>query len=364
MYIARAMNTPQLQRNVFLLLLATSTAAFIWVLTPLAGAVFWAVIMALLFHPLFERILERVGGRRNLAALLTLLVCLVIVMLPTAFLGMALVNEAAVLVDRARGGELDFRAYGHQVMAALPAWVKDLMARFDMVDLQSVLDKFADGLVKAGQALTTRALTIGQNALLFMVDVVIMLYLLFFFLRDGEKVTLMLREKVPMSRIQTRYLLHKFATVVRATVKGNVVVAIVQGLLGGLAFWALGISGVLLWGVVMAVLSLLPAVGASLVWGPVAIYLLATGSIWQGVGLILWGALVIGMIDNALRPILVGKDTKLPDYMVLLTTIGGLSLFGLSGFVIGPTIAALFMAAWALFNYEDTDLPMPQVEES
>ena len=134
----------------------------------------------------------------------------------------------------------------------------------------------------------------------------------------------------------------------RATVKGNIVVAVIQGALGGLIFWLLGIQGALLWAVILAILSLLPAVGASLIWGPVAIYFLATGAIWQGIVLTLFGVLVIGLIDNLLRPLLVGKDTKLPDYVVLISTLGGLSVFGLNGFVIGPLLAALFIACWDL----------------
>jgi predicted PurR-regulated permease PerM len=141
-------------------------------------------------------------------------------------------------------------------------------------------------------------------------------------------------------------LFNRFTTVIRATVKGNVVVAIVQGLLGGLAFWFLGVHAPVLWGVVMAFLSLLPAVGSALVWVPVAIYFLITGALWHGISLIAFGVLVIGLVDNVLRQILVGKDTKMPDYVVLIATLGGMAIFGINGFVIGPVIAAMFMAVW------------------
>jgi predicted PurR-regulated permease PerM len=113
-----------------------------------------------------------------------------------------------------------------------------------------------------------------------------------------------------------------------------------------------GITGALLWGAVMALLSLLPAVGAAIVWAPVAIYLLATGSVWAGIGLVAWGTFVIGLVDNVLRPILVGKETRMPDWLVLVATLGGLAVFGLAGFVIGPVIAAIFIAAWAIFSEE------------
>jgi predicted PurR-regulated permease PerM len=137
--------------------------------------------------------------------------------------------------------------------------------------------------------------------------------------------------------------------VIRATVKGNVLVAIAQGALGGLAFWFLGVSAPLLWAVVMAFLSLLPAVGAALVWAPVAVYFLVTGAIWQGVALIAFGTFVIGLVDNFLRPVLVGKDTRMPDYLVLVATLGGITVFGLNGFVIGPVIAAVFLVSWEMF---------------
>jgi predicted PurR-regulated permease PerM len=183
----------------------------------------------------------------------------------------------------------------------------------------------------------------------FLVSMTIMLYLLFFLLRDGQALSVRIKGAVPLSRKYKARLFGNFTTVIRATVKGNVLVALAQGTLGGLAFWFLGVRAPLLWAVVMAFLSLLPAIGAALVWAPVAVYFLVTGSVWQGVALIAYGTFVIGLVDNVLRPVLVGKDIKLPDYLVLLSTIGGMALFGLNGFVIGPVIAALFVACWDLF---------------
>src|SRR4029434_8164744 len=141
----------------------------------------------------------------------------------------------------------------------------------------------------------------------------------------------------------------KFATVIRATVKGTIVIAILQGTLGGVIFWFLGIRAALLWAVLMAFLSLLPAVGAALVWVPVAIYFLVTGAVWEGLVLIAYGALVISLVDNFVRPILVGADTKMPDYVVLISTLGGLEVFGMNGIVLGPVIAAMFIVVWDIF---------------
>lgn len=354
------MNTPALQRTVFLLLLAGVTLMFFWIVAPFFGAVFWAMVLALMFMPLFRRLRLWLRGRDTLAAIGTLLICLVIVVVPLAFIIGAMVDEAASFSQRVRTGELNLPAYFQQVVDALPAWLHNLLGRFGLIDLQEVMAKLSAAVVQGGQALTAQALAIGQNTLMLLVNLGIMLYLLFFFVRDGRELGLMIRRAIPMQAEHTNYLLHKFATVVRATVKGTVVVALVQGFLGGLAFAVLGIGGAVLWGVTMAVLSLVPAVGAALIWAPVAIYLLATGSLGAGIGLMVWGAGVMGMVDNILRPILVGKETKLPDFLVLLSTIGGISIFGINGFVIGPAIAALFVAAWALFSM--TEQPAPDGE--
>ncbi|MBP7456839.1 MAG: AI-2E family transporter [Ottowia sp.] len=351
------MITPALRRAAFLLLLALVTVAFFWIISPFFGAVFWAMVLALMFMPVHRRLCALLRGRDTLAALGTLLFCMVIVVVPMIFVVGAMVDEATSFTQRLRTGEFNPRTYFEQIQNALPGWSRDLLGRFGLFNAQDVVDKLTAAVVQGGQALTARALAIGQNTLMLLVNLGIMLYLLFFFLRDGRDLAQTIRRAVPMQRQHTDFLLSKFATVVRATVKGTVVVALVQGMLGGVAFAFLGIHGAVLWGVVMSVLSLLPAIGAALVWAPVAIYLIATGSMIEGLGLAAWGAGVMGMVDNLLRPILVGKETKLPDYLVLLSTIGGLSIFGVNGFLIGPAIAALFVATWALFSHEEGATP-------
>lgn len=225
-----------------------------------------------------------------------------------------------------------------------------------LTTLGEVQERLSAGLSKGVQFLAGQALNVGQNALDFFVSFFIMLYLLFFVLRDGRALGHRVRAAVPLRDDLQRNLFHKFTDVVRATIKGTIVVAIVQGALGGLMFWFLGIQAPVLWAVVMAFLSLLPAVGTALVWVPVALYLLASGAVWQGVLLIVYGVLVIGLVDNVLRPVLVGKDTKMPDYIVLIATLGGMAIFGLNGFVIGPLIAAMFMAAWDIMAASKTQM--------
>ncbi|RZJ49659.1 MAG: AI-2E family transporter, partial [Acidovorax sp.] len=294
-------------------------------------------------------LLRRMPRRTNLAALSTLALCLVIVILPMTAITISLIQEATVVYERMRSGQLNFGLYLQQIISALPSWAVNLLERLNLTSVTELQDKFSSVAVQASQFVAAQALSIGQNTLEFVVSFGIMLYLLFFLLRDGNRLALRIGQATPLDEAHKRQLVDKFTTVIRATVKGNIVVAASQGALGGLIFWILGIQGPVLWGVLMAFLSLLPAVGAGLIWLPVAIYFLATGAVWQGVVLIAYGVFVIGLVDNVLRPILVGKDTKMPDYVVLISTLGGMALFGLTGFVIGPVIAALFIATWDLF---------------
>jgi len=344
------MNSPELQQKAFLLLLTVVTLAFGWILLPFYGAVFWGSVLAIIFAPFYRRLLVVMHQRQNLAALTTLLLSLVIVILPFTLIAASLLQEGVVVYQRIRSGELNFGAYFQQVMSALPSWMVSFLDSVGLTNISELKDMLSNGALQGSQLIATEALNIGQNTFEFIISFGIMLYLLFFLLRDGAILSARIKQAIPLSMEHKRHLLSKFTTVVRATVKGNIAVAVLQGTLGGMIFSFLGIQGALLWGSVMAFLSLLPAVGAGLIWAPVAIYFLLTGAIWQGVTLIAFGVFVIGLVDNLLRPILVGKDTQIPDYVVLISTLGGMVLFGLNGFVIGPVIAALFIAAWDLFS--------------
>lgn len=341
-----------LHYRTFLLLLVVVSIAFGWLLWPFYGAVFWGAILAILFAPLQRRLVPRIGGRRNLAALITLAMVLLLVILPLVVISGSLVREGANLYQSIKSGQINFGAYFQQAMEALPPSVHDLLARFDLADIPSLQEKLSAGAMQASQFLATQALSIGQDTFQFVVSFAIMLYLLFFLLRDGPQLAQRVKRAVPLSETHKHHLFRKFTTVVRATVKGNIAVAACRAPWGH-HFFHPGDPGALLWGVIMGFLSLLPAVGAGLIWAPVAIYFLLTGATIKGVVLIAFGVLVIGMVDNVLRPILVGKDTKMPDYVVLISTLGGMALFGLNGFVIGPLIAALFMASWDLFSPPD-----------
>jgi len=361
------MDRSALKNRGFAIALTLVTLAFLVLLYPFYQAIFWAATLAVLFWPTHQKILSRMPNRPVLASLLSLLACVLILVIPATLVGISLVREIVSLYGNVtQDGGKNIAQHLQHIGEAAPPWTVQWLERLGLDDLSEIRSRISEVAAQAAQFIVARAVAIGQNTLGVVVGFALTLYLLFFFFRDGARLIAYGVAAIPMEKAHLAELASKFATVVKATIRGNLVVAAVQGTIGGVMFWALGIQGPIIWGVVMGFLSMLPAVGAWLVWGPVAIYLLATGAVGKAVIVVVVGAGVIGLIDNLLRPMLVGKETKMPDYLVLLSTLGGLSLFGLTGFVAGPVIAALFMAIWAMYvarnegtTKEETPQPPP-----
>lgn len=339
-----------LESRVFLSLVLVTTVVFLWMVRGFLLPVFWAAVFAMLFQPLFLRLVPLLRGRRSLAAVAATLVVVVAVLVPAGLLAAALAQQGLALYQRIAAGEINAVALVQFVERFLPALTRGL-TRYG-IEVEQLRNSLQSAAGAATQYIAGQALAVGQNALVLAVLFGLMLYFLFFFFRDGERIIEALVRAIPMGDERERRLFRKIAEVSRATVKGTIVVAAVQGAIGGVLFALVGIQAAVFWGVAMGVLSLLPAVGAALVWVPAAIFLFATGAFWKGVVLVVGGTLVIGLVDNVLRPILVGRETKMPDYLVLLATLGGLTVFGLAGFVAGPVIAALFLVTWQMFTDE------------
>jgi len=337
-------------------LLGFVTLALGWILWPFYGTILWSAIIAMVFAPLNRRLLVWNKGRRTLAALGTLLIIVVVVMLPLALVTAALVGEATQVFQQLQSGEINLERFFGGVFGALPDSIVSMLGRFGLGDFATIQQKLSVEMSKTGKFFAGQALGIGQNTFNFLVNLCVASYLAFFLIRDGEALARDARHALPLDAVTKRALFVRFTTVIRATVKGSLLVAAIQGALGGLAFWFLGVTGALLWAVLMAFLSLLPAIGAALVWVPVALYLFATGALWQGLALVVWGVFVIGLIDNLLRPILVGKDTRMPEYVVMIATLGGIAVFGINGFVLGPVIAAMFISVWHLHTVAQSKL--------
>ncbi|SEP93729.1 AI-2E family transporter [Thalassovita taeanensis] len=344
------MSKVTIQEMSFFAVIILVTTAFIWLILPFYGAILWGAILAILFDPLKRRLDIWLNGHSNLAAILSVLICICIVVIPGMILLAALAQEAANLYVRLDTQELDIGGLLERIQGVLPPFVLKIMSALNLGSFDEIQTRLTAFLLQASQAFATKAITIGHNAVQLVASLGVMLYLLFFLFRDGMDLTAQIRQVSPLSEHHTDQILNRFTSVMKATVKGNIVIAMIQGALGGITFWALGLEAPLLWGVLMAAVSLLPAIGAPLVWVPAAIYLLASGDYIRGIAMLAAGTLVISMVDNLIRPPLVGKGTRLPDYVILISTLGGIMLIGMNGFVLGPLIAALFVAVWSLFT--------------
>lgn len=353
----------KLERGTFLFTLVAVSVAFALLLKPFFAPIFWACAIGVIFYPFQKRLLAKWPDRRNLVSLCTLILCVVLVVIPVLVVASSFVTEGVSLFQQVQSGELNLADYVDRIKQAFP-WLQSLAERFD-IDLDRIKSQTVEAFTGAGQFLAKRALAVGQNTFQFFLNLGLMLYLAFFLIRDGDAMVNMLIRALPLGDEREKLLFAKFAEVTRATIKGNLLVAATQGALGGVIFWWLGIPGALLWGVVMAVLSLIPAVGASLIWLPVSLYLYAVGDVLNATILVLFGVFVIGLVDNILRPILVGRDTKLPDYVVLFSTLGGLAMFGITGFALGPLLAALFVAFWGIFirEFNEGESPAALLEQ-
>ena len=318
-------NMQSFEARAFLLLLAASSVLFGWLLLPFFDVLFWSVVIAVLL-------------------------CLFIIILPLAWLLYSCVAEGVALYDRLSSGTASLVDAVDRLKEHFPeaqAWLAQY--GYTPEQIKAALSRTA---LSMGSLIAKNTMALGGSAAQLLTNLALVLYISFFLVRDGGRIRELLIRALPFGDHREERLFSKFAGVMRATVKGSLLVAMAQGALGGLMFWILDIRAAVLWGVVMTILSLIPVVGSALIWLPTALYLIAVGHYWEGGLLITYGACVIGLADNLLRPLLVGRDTKLPDFLVLLSTLGGFMLFGMDGFVTGPTLAVLFVTVWQIFMEE------------
>ena len=341
------------QRNVFIILVVLVTLAFLGLIHQFLQPLFWAAVLSILFHRFKRRCLRFTKGRRSPAALITLLVIFLVVILPLFLITAAVTREALGLYERLSEGESQLQAAFEYLGQAWPR-VSDALEKKG-IDLLEFEKRFSGFVMTGSKYLGSKIVNVGQITAGFLLEFILMLYILFFFLRDGERLLAAFSRALPVEDSRERRIFAKFAQVSRATIKGTLIVGMIQGSLGGILFWILGINAPVFWGVIMTVLSLLPAIGSFLIWGPTAVVLILTGHLGRGIIMIVVGTVIIGLVDNILRPMLVGRDIRMPDFLILLSTLGGLSIFGIMGFIVGPMIAALFLTLWDMFASEYSD---------
>ncbi len=337
--------TTNFQNIGFIILLVIITVFFLYILKPFFYAIFWAALIAGIFTPL-HRLLNKKIQNPNLcagAALVIILLCLII---PIGLLIHLLVLEA---FDIYRSIDSKGDAWISTLSEMLNALRQNpLFAGFN-IDQAFILEK-SQGLIKAVTGyIVSHISDFTQNIIVIIVKFAVMLYTLFYFLRDGEKLLESIGGHIPVNKRYLDTFSHQFLSTAKASLKFTFVIGGIQGFLGGMIFYITGIERALIWGVIMLGLSILPAVGCSFVWVPAGIIMLFLGNIWQGITILIFGAVVISSVDNLLRPVLLGRDTKMHALLIFLSTLGGIAVLGISGFVMGPIIAALFLASWKLF---------------
>lgn len=334
-------------RQAFLLLLvAAISIAFVAMIRAFLLTILLAAIFAGLSYPIYQWFLRRFRGRTILAAIATLIVLLTLVVGPLLAVLGAGANEALRVTETIRPhlerlverpGEFNRR------LRVLPGYHYIEPYRAQIFIKAGELLGSTSAFIFAALSATTRATAV------FVFHFVILLYTMFFFLTDGPRLLDGVLAYLPFTDADKQRMLDKFVSVTRATLKGTVFIGIAQGLLGGLAFWAVGIDGAVFWGTVMTVLSIIPGIGGALIWVPGAIILITTGEIWRGIALAMFCGLVVGSVDNLLRPLLVGRDTQMHELLIFFSTLGGLLMFGVMGFIVGPILAALFVTVWEMF---------------
>jgi len=351
------MNRDSVNKFVLLAMVIFISAIFMSMIRSFLMAIFLAGIFSALAHPLYSRFVLWFGGRRALASLSTLVLVLIVVILPLGAL-MGVVTAQAIKVGQtvtpwvqeqiAQPGEF------HKLLSSLPFY--DKIAPYS----ETIWSKAGELIGTISQFLISSlsSATMGAVNLLFMIFA--MLYTMFFFLMDGDKLLNKILYYLPLQDQDEQRMLEKFSSVTRATLKGTAVIGILQGGLAGIAFWVVGIPSAVFWGTIMAVLSIIPGIGTALIWGPAAIILMAGGNYTKGAGLGVFCAIVVGSIDNLLRPMLVGKDTQMHELMIFFGTLGGIMMFGIMGMIIGPIIAALFITIWEIYGVAFKDY-LPQV---
>jgi predicted PurR-regulated permease PerM len=334
------------------LLAATFVALYLcWaMLQPFIEVLLWAVVLVIVFMPVHRRVRARVGSP-GWSAMVSCLLVVVVILVPLTLITLAVVREMTHIAQALQAKPGGDAGAGQSAFAGLldpnspyvgraVAWVGQYVD-LEQFDSQQFI---ADRLKSLGGAIAGRTLGFVGGAVGFVVEIFFVIFTMYYFFRDGERMREAVYSVLPLNDRRAHEIIDRTQEVISASVYGVLVIALIQGALGGLAFWALGLPSPLLWGVVMVFLSMIPMAGAFVVWVPAALYLVATGHWGKAIILTVWGALVIGSVDNFLRPKLVGEKTRLHELLIFFSVLGGLQVFGVIGLVLGPVVVAITIA--------------------
>ena len=347
---AQPTRTEELQQTSFMTILVIVSLLMAVIVLPFAQPLLWAALAAIMFQPLYRYTLRQMRGRRNPAAGVSLLTIFIVVLVPAAWITSMVIEQAFVLMETLQQQPINLAVVYDKVYGMLPDFAQNAVDRSEWASVGMVQTRLQELLAQSAGLIASQAVLIGSGALSFILSFGVALYVMFFLLRDGERIGRRIMNAVPVERSIAERLAERFLGIVRATIKGTGVVALVQGALGWITLMIAGVPSALLFGVVMVFFALVPVIGAGAVWLPAGLWLLVVGDTWQGIFVLLVGFFIISSADNVLRPILVGRDTGIPDWIILVTTLGGISLVGFSGIVLGPLVAGLFLASWSILR--------------
>ncbi len=346
------MNKNSFNRVTVLLMTLIVSAIFVTMIRGFLMAILLGAIFSGLLYPFHTRLTKKIGGRQALSSIITLILFVFIIILPLGGV-LVLVVEQAINASQTIGPSIKENLGDQSTLLDRINEIPVVQQFFP--DHEKFLATLEGLIAGVGKFVINNLGHISSGAINFIFDFFVMLFTMYYFLIYGKNYLAWMLYMLPLKSEQENLLLSKFTTVTRATLKGTFVIGLIQGAMGGVAMWIAGIPNTLFWGVIMAVFSIVPAVGPAIVWLPAGLFLLVTGEVVAGTGLILFGAIVIGNIDNLIRPKLVGKEAELPDLMIFFGTLGGLALFGASGIIIGPVIAALFITLWEIYGATYSD---------
>lgn len=336
-------------RKTFVLLMVLSISlVFVVTIKGFLTALFLAAVFTGMVYPVYRWLLQRYRGREVMASVTTLLLVVGAIVMPLIVFFGIVVSQAVEVSDIV--APWVERQIQHNVggQKALPEWVP--FAEQIEAHRPQITARFASLVDKAGGFVFNSLSKATQVTAVFLLNLFVMLYAMFFFLISGPATVRTAMGYLPLSDADKQRILDVGLSVSKATLKGTLVIGIVQGALGGLGLAVAGIPGYAFWGVIMMVLSIIPGIGTALVWVPAVVYLAISGAQTAALGLTIWSAAIVGSVDNVLRPRLVGKSTSMPDLLILVSTLGGLGMFGALGLVIGPVIAAMFLTAWTIYG--------------
>lgn len=338
------MQFKKIQSYVFIGLLIGVTIAFFWMLRPYIYAIFWAAVVATLFYPVNKFILKKVGKkRRSLAASISMVLAILVFLIPLAGIASLVVNQAVNIYQEFGNEDTYNQVNGYMEGILELPYVKNLVGQ---INVQEKISEWSSAVSGYAYKILT---SWGQNTLQFLIQFFIMLYALYYFIKDGESLLKKLMYIIPLGDKNEKKLYSDFVSTAKATLKGTLLIGLIQGVIGALAFLVTGIPGFAFWGLVMVILSIIPSVGASLILVPAAVIMLLVGNIWQAIVILIF-VLVVSLVDNFLRVPLVGKDIQMHPLFIFFATLGGLLAFGISGIIIGPIITSFLISIWGIYK--------------